>query len=84
MDPEHRDDGSLLTISVLLSRSEDFRGGAFSTFNGNERVEHPMQRGDGVLFLSEKRHNVSAVEGDRRTLVLELWDAPRNQHSRHD
>lgn len=84
MDPEHRDDGSLLTISVLLSRSEDFRGGAFSTFNGNERVEHPMQRGDGVLFLSEKRHNVSAVEGDRRTLVLELWDVPRNQHSRHD
>ncbi|CAK9020286.1 unnamed protein product [Durusdinium trenchii] len=79
MDPEHRDDGSLVTISVLLSRLEDFQGGVFST-----EKEHFMQRGGGVLFLSEKRHNVSAVKGERHTLVLELWDGPRNEHSRHD
>ncbi|CAE8610264.1 unnamed protein product, partial [Polarella glacialis] len=87
MDPEHRDDGSLLTLSVLLSSSEEFQGGVFSTFKsspaGEERQELRMARGDGVLFVSEKRHNVDVVTGDRRALVIELWDRPRNRRSRH-
>ncbi|CAJ1435683.1 unnamed protein product [Effrenium voratum] len=66
-------------MSVLLSRQEDFTGGMFSTFAGHERIEHEMQRGDGVLFLSEKRHNVSAVTGERRTLVLELWEGTHEE-----
>lgn len=84
MDPEHRDDGSLLTLSVLLSHPDDFQGGTFNTFDGyGNRIDHKMGRGDGILFVSEKRHNVSTVIGDRRVLVMELWDKPRNQHNRH-
>ncbi|CAE7457432.1 Nefh [Symbiodinium natans] len=84
MDPEHRDDGSLLTVSILLSRKDNFEGGIFSTFVGSQRVELAMGTGDGVLFVSEKRHNVSPVIGDRRTLVLEFWEGMRNHHGRHD
>merc|ERR1712054_60656 len=79
LDPEHRDDGSLLTLSVLLSPREDFDGGAFVTYSGGERVEHHLGQGDAVLFVSEKRHNVETVRGDRRALILELWEGPRNQ-----
>jgi len=83
MDAEHRDDGSLLTLSVLLSPPSDFEGGTFTTFQGEERVEHTLGRGDGVLFVSEKRHNVSPVIGDRRALIIELWEGPRNKRNRH-
>jgi hypothetical protein len=41
-------------------------------------------RGDGVLFPSEKRHNVTPVtHGTRRTFVVELWEGAPNLHSRH-
>lgn len=83
LDPEHRDDDSLLTVSVLLSRPEDFQGGRFVTWRDGERVEHALGQGDGVLFVSEKCHNVATVRGDRRTLVLELWEGQRNQRNRH-
>mmetsp|Transcript_55628 Transcript_55628/g.178470 ORF Transcript_55628/g.178470 Transcript_55628/m.178470 type:complete len:454 (-) Transcript_55628:28-1389(-) len=83
LDPEHRDDGSLLTLSVLLSPPGDFEGGGFVTWQGGQRVQHALGRGDGILFASEKRHNVETVRGDRRALVLELWSGPRNRKSRH-
>jgi len=82
-DPEHRDDGSLVTLSVLLSRRSDFAGGTFATWQGDELVEHSLDRGDGILFVSEKRHNVTRVSGDRRALILELWEGPRNSKNRH-
>eukprot|EP00933_Yihiella_yeosuensis_P051046 TRINITY_DN48884_c0_g1_i1.p1 TRINITY_DN48884_c0_g1~~TRINITY_DN48884_c0_g1_i1.p1 ORF type:complete len:479 (+),score=97.87 TRINITY_DN48884_c0_g1_i1:59-1495(+) len=82
-DPEHRDQGSLLTVSVLLSPLDDFKGGVFSTFSGSDRIEHMLDRGDGIVFVSEKRHNVSTVAGDRRVIVMELWDGPRNKQNRH-
>jgi len=84
MDPEHRDDGSLLTISVLLSRRRSFEGGISNTFLEDSRVEHCLDIGDAVLFVSEKRHNVSPVKGQRQALVLELWDGLRNHRGRHD
>eukprot|EP00971_Amphidinium_carterae_P107224 2124173-Amphidinium_carterae.1 len=28
------------------------------------------------------RHNVETVTGDRRALIMELWDGPRNTHNR--
>eukprot|EP00405_Crypthecodinium_cohnii_P018926 CAMPEP_0206467598 /NCGR_PEP_ID=MMETSP0324_2-20121206/29130_1 /ASSEMBLY_ACC=CAM_ASM_000836 /TAXON_ID=2866 /ORGANISM="Crypthecodinium cohnii, Strain Seligo" /LENGTH=456 /DNA_ID=CAMNT_0053940897 /DNA_START=12 /DNA_END=1382 /DNA_ORIENTATION=- len=83
MDPHHRDDGSLLTMSVLLSNLTDFQGGRFLTYDQDKVVEHHLDRGDAVLFLSEKRHNVTPVTGDRRTLIMELWEGPRNRHNRH-
>lgn len=82
LDPEHRDDGSLLTLSILLSAPEDFQGGSFITWQSDERVKHQLARGDGILFVSEKRHNVEVVHGRRRALIVEIWDKPRNTRNR--
>jgi len=83
LDPQHRDDGSLLTISVLLSPEDSFSGGEFRTWERGEPATHELHKGDAVLFVSEKRHNVSTVRGDRRALIVELWEGPRNAKNRH-
>jgi len=83
LDPQHRDDGSLLTLSILLSLPGDFTGGEFVTWQGDQRIEHALAQGDGILFASEKRHNVNRVCGGRRSLILELWEGPRNHRNRH-
>jgi len=82
LDSEHRDDGSLLTLSVLLSPLEDFQGGSFITWQSGEAVKHQLARGDGILFVSEKRHNVEVVQGRRHALIMEVWDKPRNTRNR--
>lgn len=92
----HRDQGSLLTMSVLLSDPSDFEGGTFATCAKGtpadshtegmprEHVLHPVQRGDAILFHSEKMHNVLPVtRGVRHALVLELWQQEANRHDRH-
>lgn len=72
MMKDHRDYGSVLTLSVLLSPSA--KGGEFLTWRDGTPIAHGMARGDGILFHSEKVHNVSPVEcGERRSLVIELW-----------
>ena len=39
---------------------------------------------DGVLFASERRHNVTTCTGGvRRAFVLELWEGAENRHNRH-
>ena len=80
--PGHRDSGSDLTISVLLSDPDDVEGGDFVTYNGHsderEPVAHKMGRGDAILFRSEKLHNISTVRsGVRKSLVVELWPTKR-------
>eukprot|EP01062_Namystynia_karyoxenos_P040692 TRINITY_DN29648_c0_g1_i1.p1 TRINITY_DN29648_c0_g1~~TRINITY_DN29648_c0_g1_i1.p1 ORF type:complete len:477 (+),score=130.27 TRINITY_DN29648_c0_g1_i1:83-1432(+) len=84
-DEEHRDAGSLLTASVLLATpGADFSGGDFITWERGERAAHQLRApGDAVVFLSEKRHNVTRVDGLRRALISELWQGPRNTHNRH-
>ena len=87
-DPQHRDAGSLLTLSVLLTPPTSYEGAAFS-FPGGEGADAAttlgdLARGDGVLFVSEKRHNVSTlVGGERQSFVLELWEGRTNVHNRH-
>jgi predicted 2-oxoglutarate/Fe(II)-dependent dioxygenase YbiX len=45
----------------------------------NQRVAWPMQRGDAILFHSEKRHGVNTVtKGMRHALVMELWEGADN------
>jgi len=78
----HRDNGSSLTLSVLLS--EGFAGGHFVTYTDGMPVVHGgMRRGDGLLFRSERLHNVCTVtSGVRQSLVVELWTRPANRQDR--
>ena len=63
--------------------ADDFDGGKFVTWREGECVEHTLQRGDGVLFQSEKCHNVSTVtRGVRQSLVIELWAGQPNSSDR--
>jgi hypothetical protein len=74
--PKHCDSGSLVTMSVLINDMSDFTGGAFTTLEADGTVTRydDLQRGDGLVFVSEKWHSVQPVlSGCRRTLVTELW-----------
>ena len=75
----HRDRGSVLTLSVMLSSDDDCDGGEFITWtmNGTVPISHKLGRGDAILFHSEKTHNVATVaRGTRYSLVIELWRLP--------
>ena len=72
--PDHRDNGSELTISVLLSDPDDVSGGDFVTYDKGIPVAHKMERGDAILFNSHKLHNIATLTGGvRQSLVVELW-----------
>lgn len=84
MARDHRDTGSSLSMSVLLSEPSTVGGGEFVTWEagrrrdawdeGDEPVEHRLSRGDALLFRSEDLHNVTPVtSGVRQSLVIELW-----------
>ena len=84
LDPGHCDDGSTLTISVLLSEAETFDGGEFVTWNKGHPVAHSMQQGDAILFYSERVHNVTTItRGVRQSLVVEMWEQNANSKDRH-
>ena len=75
--PAHRDSGSTISMSVLLSDAATCDGGKFVTWSANQPILHELQRGDAILFPSERIHNVSPVlAGQRQSLVLELWAGP--------
>lgn len=72
--PGHRDTGSDLTISVLLSDPVDVSGGDFVTYRDGVPIAHEMKQGDAILFNSEDLHNISTVTGGvRQSLVVELY-----------
>ena len=79
---DHRDLGSSLSLSVLLS--DGYTGGAFTTTSEACIITtHAPSVGDGVLFASETVHNVSTIEsGERRAFVVELWTGPATTHDR--
>jgi hypothetical protein len=87
MDKGHKDSGSALSLSVMLSDPSGFDGGQFITWEGAEHeapVYHAVGRGCGVLFRSEDLHNVSPVtRGTRHVLVLELWYGRTNEVDRN-
>ena len=79
----HRDQGSLLTISILLTDADAVGGGTFTTFKGGRRATHDASRRDALLFHSDKMHNVLPVtHGVRHALVLELWQGKPNEVDR--
>mmetsp|Transcript_1758 Transcript_1758/g.4984 ORF Transcript_1758/g.4984 Transcript_1758/m.4984 type:complete len:250 (-) Transcript_1758:178-927(-) len=83
LNPAHRDNGSALTMSVLLSHAREHGGGQFVTYEEGMPVVHEMSRGEAILFHSERLHNVSTlIEGTRNSLVIELWKGPQNVWNR--
>lgn len=84
-DPHHSDEGSLLTIDVMLSRpGVDFEGGEFCTLEGvGEMREHEFSQGDALVFVSHKCHSVKRVRsGQREVLVMEIWEG-EERHCNH-
>ena len=86
-EENHRDAGSVLTMSIYLEVIDDGGGGTFATWSGDgTRTEHvDLRRGDAVIFPSEKRHGVSPLVADgsvRKSVVLELWERGVTGHNR--
>lgn len=77
-DPHHIDEGSLITLDVMLSRPcTDFDGGEFCTLEGvgNNFEKHSFGQGDAIIFVSHKMHCIRHVHsGKREVLVVELWE----------
>ena len=95
MDRDHRDAGSSITMSVLLSDPAQSTGGDFLTWEAAARgvnddephataIPHRLGRGDAILFRSEDYHNVSPItSGTRHSLVIELWAGVANDFDRN-
>eukprot|EP00927_Polykrikos_kofoidii_P060452 TRINITY_DN55431_c0_g1_i1.p1 TRINITY_DN55431_c0_g1~~TRINITY_DN55431_c0_g1_i1.p1 ORF type:complete len:449 (+),score=59.23 TRINITY_DN55431_c0_g1_i1:142-1488(+) len=90
-DAMHCDVGSLLTVSVLLSRSEVCEGRLFRTGRGcssaadgfgEDNVD--MSPGDAVVFISDKANIPTPLTAGRQTLlVMELAEVNVNTHNTH-
>jgi tetratricopeptide (TPR) repeat protein len=72
----HYDQGSLVTVDVMLSDAAAFEGGQFSTLEEDDVLKnHAFEKGDLLLFLSHKYHCVAPVDaGERRVFVAEIWE----------
>eukprot|EP00928_Gymnodinium_smaydae_P022791 TRINITY_DN19023_c0_g1_i1.p1 TRINITY_DN19023_c0_g1~~TRINITY_DN19023_c0_g1_i1.p1 ORF type:complete len:317 (-),score=18.70 TRINITY_DN19023_c0_g1_i1:165-1010(-) len=76
----HYDAGSLLTLDIMLSDPTcDFKGGDLVMPEANGLLTNAkMRKGDAMLFMSHKYHNVlPVVDGQRAVFVVELWDGPK-------
>jgi hypothetical protein len=73
---DHFDQGSFLTIDVMLSHSSDFEGGQFKTKESDGTfASHSFDRGDALCFVSHKPHCILPVTaGKRHVLVMEIWE----------
>jgi hypothetical protein len=82
----HCDQGSLITIDILLTDPSEIVGGVLQTLEVNEQLlNHTWERGDALIFLSHKYHCVSKLtRGTRQVLVSELWQGTENQAPSRD
>ena len=82
VDDVHYDCDSVITIVCLLEAADE--GGVFRTFEADDtHLEHHLEVGDSVCFVSHKYHNVTPVTGGkRRSLVVELWQCEKGQLNR--
>ena len=81
-DPRHFDNGSVVTVDVMLN--DGFSGGALTTLEADGSTQvHAFAAGDALVFPSYKYHSVGRITGGvRRTLVIEYWrgDESRCNH----
>lgn len=79
----HYDAGSLLTLDIMLSTpGVDFDGGEFVAplADGTCSRVPDFTKGDAIVFLSHKYHNIEPVtRGSRVVLVAELWEGPEKE-----
>ena len=82
----HMDQGSLLTIDILLTDPADIEGGVLQTLEADDQLRgHAWERGDALVFLSHKYHCVSELtRGTRQVLVCELWQGTENPSPSRD
>lgn len=83
-EKQHFDEGSLVTIDVMLSPDGAFKGGEFRTWecDGEMRQWPLANEGDAVLFLSHKYHSISPLTGGtRNVLIMETWLGQECQRS---
>ena len=82
-DPAHRDNGSLLTLSVLLSAPSEFEARRLMADADGGVVAPPMEAaGDGVLFAGAAPQRPTCTGGVRRPLSSSCGRA-ENRHNRH-
>lgn len=85
-DVHHHDEGSVITLDIMLSPSCSYEGGKLSTLERLESAagqssealevltQHQFEQGDALLFVSHKYHCVAPVtKGTRQVLVAEYW-----------
>lgn len=76
----HCDQGSLITIDVLLTELSEIEGGVLQTLEADGTLlSHEWEQGDALVFLSHKYHCVSTLtRGTRQVMVCELWQGTEN------
>lgn len=84
-DVHHHDEGSVITLDIMLTPSGSYEGGELSTLERLEPAngageasevltQHQFEQGDALLFVSHKYHCVAPVtKGTRQVLVAEYW-----------
>lgn len=82
----HVDQGSLLTIDILLTDPAEIDGGVLQTLEADGTLlSHEWERGDALVFLSHKYHCVSQLtRGTRQVVVCELWQGTENYQPSRD
>ena len=75
---KHYDEGSLVTIDVMLSPQEDFDGGQLQTLETDgEMHDAVFSQGDATVFVSHKYHSVTPVTRGKRQVRAALFNAYR-------
>ena len=77
---KHVDQGSLVTIDILLSDPAEIEGGVLQTLEADGALlPHAWEQGDALVFLSHKYHCVSELTGGtRQVMVCEFWEGTEN------
>lgn len=73
----HTDTDSIYTMTLMLSRPDQFTGGRFyikTDVNSEESISAVPSYGGGVIFNSEMLHGVEPVfSGERVVIAIEFW-----------